>query len=241
MPDYTLNIEMDENTVNEQASQGMHLFAFKAVKGPADGSGQPLVWYKTDAYGPSTQITWEKRIEAYASLDEAIPGGRIHASASYPVELGDTFIIESEHATGEVKHEGTAGAVTIRSEVHNPLTCGISQVNDVGLAPICAFPINFQFTNLFTPVEKVLVMFASDPSDLGTVIVRSFNSGLLVDLTDAPDQTRTVTFGIDGWSCGGATWCLPIPSDADLTSLLIEPSPGLDWRGSRPSPTGPRG
>lgn len=223
MANYTLTINMDNATIDELMQQGRHLLAFKAVKAAQGAPARPLVWFRTDAYSLGTMTGWTQNYRVYDSLDELQPHAHIHISASQPADLGDIFTIVEAHGWGEVTHGGDAGAITIRSNVTTRFTCGISQENDGGFAPVCAFPIHLGFTNSLTPVERVLVMFATDEVDTGTVIVQSISPGLLVDFADEND--RAVIYNINtGWDCGRASWCEPVELGADLTSLLIETS-----------------
>lgn len=223
MANYTLTINMDNETVDELMQQGRHLLAFKAVKAVQGAPGRPLVWFRTDAYSLGTTIGWMQDYKAYDSLDEPVPHAHIHVTASQPADLGDVFTIVDAHGGGEVTPGGKAGAITIRSNVTTRFTAGISQKNDAGFAPVCAFPLQLGFTNFLTPVEKVLVMFAPNPVETSTVIVRAISPGLLVNFADETD--RAVSYNmLHGWDCGGAPWCKPIEAGADLTSLLIETS-----------------
>jgi hypothetical protein len=229
MADFTLRIDMDDHTVEHLAASGMSLFVFKAVEAAGSDGGRPLTWIKSGQFGQQMTVTWEKQFQAYASTDDIEVDHRVVASNPYPMNLGDTFTINSQHGTGEVRPGGHPGAVTIKNEVGNSrFTCGISQMGNGGFAPVCAFPIFYEMTDLIAPVETVLVMFASDGFDTGTVIIQAFASAFLVDFTDPAAQTvpeRTVMYNIrTGWDAGEVPWARPVEEGADLVSLLIQPS-----------------
>jgi hypothetical protein len=226
MANYNLTIRMDDDTIAQLESMGMQLYAFKAVKATGN-AGRPLVWFSTDTFSQSTQVNWREEYQAYSSRSEIIPNGQIVASAAYAADLGQTFSITGTRGTGEVTQSGDPRAITIRSAVATRFSCGISQKNDTGYAPICALPIFNGFADVFVPIEKVLVMFASDQVNTGTVITRAYSPAVLVDLTGV--TTRTVDYTIDGgWSWGGATWGKGVAANTDLVPLLIESSAKLE-------------
>lgn len=72
-----------------------------------------------------------------------------------------------------------------------------------------------------TPIQKVLLMFATDVYQVGTYMVDALGQGLLVDMSGATSQE--VSFDYDtGWSAGNATWAKIIDFGTDLASVLIE-------------------
>ncbi|HEX6038080.1 hypothetical protein [Longimicrobium sp.] len=185
------------------------------------------MWFRTDSFSQATQVNWRVDYQAYSSRSEIIPNGQIVASAAYPADLGNTFTIESPRGTGSVTQAGDARAITIHNNVETRFSCGISQKNDAGYAPICALPIFNGFDDVFVPVEKVLLMFATDEVNTGTVILKAYSPAVLVDLTGV--TTRTVNYSIDKkWSWGGAPWAHAVAGGEDLVPLLIESSATLE-------------
>ena len=153
MADYEITITMDDATLNRLTGMGMKLFAFKAVEAGTKG-GRPLVWFESSQYSQTTVVDWRVRYKAYSSRSEIISGGRSPSSADYSADLGDTFFITSPTGTGVVRREGDVRAITIRDEMENSFTCGISQENGTGVSPICAFPIYSGFADVFIPIEE---------------------------------------------------------------------------------------
>ena len=121
---------------------------------------------------------------------------------------------------------GEPVAITIYNNVPSEFTCGISQKVDSGVSPLCAFPIYNGMTELFVPVEKVLLMFATTPVNTGTVIIQAYAPGMIVELTGVSE--REVSYDLDTlWSWGGASWGTPVDNGEDLVPLLIEPTDAL--------------
>ena len=86
---------------------------------------------------------------------------------------------------------------------------------------MCAFPLHGLMLDVIEPIEKVMFMFATNTQNTGTVIYKSYSSGVMIDLTQS--QTRAVNFGIDaGWTWGTGTWAKQYPPSTSLVPLLIE-------------------
>ena len=222
MADYQIDISMSGDTVNALLDQGYNLYAFKAVD-TSNRGGAPLVWFKTQNFATDTQIDWQVDYEAYTSLTKIIPKGKITASNHYPIDLGQTLVVMGTTGTGEVEGKGTEGAISILNQTSTPMTCGISQMVSGSAAPMCAFPLNGNMLDVIAPIEKVLLMFATNTVDTGTVIFQSFSQGVLIDLTAV--NNRTVTYDINtGWSWGTGTWAKKIAPGTDMVPFLIESS-----------------
>ena len=218
---YKLNIQMDDETVNKLAAGNFSLYAFKAVQTKI-GGGQPVVWFKTKEFSLSTQVTWSLDFGAYTSKTQIIANANIVASASYPIELGQILEVQKSSGTGEVKQDGTGGAISIYNTTQTGFTCGISVKAGSSSNAICAFPLYGENTNVIIPIEKVLVMFASDEVNTGTVIEKAFTSSFLVDLTGATENTRQITYNINtSWDAGGAGWANKEKPNVELAPLLI--------------------
>lgn len=130
--------------------------------------------------------------------------------------------VQQDTGTGEVKQNGTAGAISIYNTTQKPFTCGISVKTDGNSNPICAFPLYGESMDVMVPIEKVLVMFASDEVNTGTVIEKSFTSSFLVDMTGASDNKRQVKFNINtSWDADGASWATKEKPNVQLAPLLI--------------------
>lgn len=228
MTSYTTNINMTQDTVNKLTDGNYSLYGFKAVKSTAKGS--PLIWFATKTYSLATNVNWEEQYNAYTSRTEIKPNTKIKASASYAIDLNQTLNVTSSSGTGSVDTQsGVPGAVSINNTTTTPFTCGISQTDPNGnIAPMCAFNLYGLNLDVIAPIERVLFMFATAQINTGTVIEKAFTSGLMVDLTGAPDNTRDVTFEINnGWSWNGEPWGRQVPPQANLVPLLIQNSAAL--------------
>jgi len=212
---------MDEATVNGLAAGNFSLYAFKAVQTKI-GGGQPVVWFKTKDFSLSTEVTWSLDFGAYTSKTQIIANANIVASASYSIDLGQILEVQQSTGTGGVKNNGTAGAISIYNTTQQAFTCGISVKAGNSSNAICAFPLYGENTNVIVPIEKVLVMFASDEVNTGTVIEKAFTSSFLVDMTGAKDNKRQVKYDINtSWDADGAGWATKAKPNVQLAPLLI--------------------
>ncbi|WP_405751805.1 hypothetical protein OHA19_25785 [Streptomyces sp. NBC_00012] len=122
---------------------------------------------------------------------------------------------------------GSSRRITVDNETTRPFTSGIAQLNHVAAGqaakatPLAAFPLHGRNLDFFTPVEKVLLMFATAVIETSTVVEQAFGPGLLVDLTGVAQ--RDVTYDVDhGWGPTKPNWTTPVDSLSLLTPLLIQ-------------------
>lgn len=228
MTDYTTNITMSQDTVNKLTNGKYSLYAFKAVRSTAAGS--PLVWFSTKTFSLTTEVAWKQQYNAYTSRTEVKPNTKIVAAASYQIDLRQTLNVASSSGTGAVDTQnGTDGAISIYNETNTQFTCGISQTDPNGnVSPMCAFDLYGLGLDVIAPIEQVLFMFATDQINTGTVIEKAFSPGLIVDVTGAPANTRSISYEINnGWSWGGEPWGKQVRANESLSPLLIQNSPAL--------------
>jgi len=219
--DYQVNITMSQETVYQLFQGNYYLYGFKAVQTTIPG-GAPLVWFMTQNYAMSTVVGWQKQYQAYTSNNIIIPNGEITPIFSASITLGQTLSVGSD-GSGQVVTGGPSTAISIMNKSMTKFTCGISEVQNSAVNPLCAFPLYGNSVDVIAPIEKVLLMFSSSLVPTGTVIMQAFASGLLIDLTS--DNMRTVSYDFNkGWSWGGSSWAQQVPSNANIIPLLIETS-----------------
>jgi hypothetical protein len=219
---YKVIITMTEDTVKKLKNGGFFLYGFKAVQSEA-GGGYPLVWFKSQTFGLQTIVAWQVQYQAYTSLEEIVTGGTITASNPYDADLGDILYVETQNGMGSIIQGGPTSSISIKNQTQTEFTCGISEVGPEGSKPMCAFPLYGMHANTITPIEKVVLTFASEPVNTGQVIQQAFSTSLKIDLTGAPGNSRTVEYAINtGWKWGGSPWAKQIEAGWDLVPVLIE-------------------
>jgi len=224
---YEVTINMTAQTVSQLLAAGFFLYGFKAVQ-TSMTSGSPVVWFSTQQFSATTTVNWQEQYQAYTSNSQIIPGGNIVASFAASITLGETLNVEAG-GVGNVTSTGVPTAISILNTVSTPFTCGISELQGASYNALCAFQLFGNNEDVIAPIEKVFLMFSTQPVNTGTVVEQSYGPGLLIDLT-ASNQ-RSVNYDINaGWSWGGFSWAQQFPPNSNLVPLLIEPSspaPGL--------------
>jgi hypothetical protein len=216
---YSITILMSAETADELKNQGYSLFGFKAVLAGAPAGAAPLVWFSSTAFGKKVTVSWTEQYEAYSSTQQIAAGVTIDASNSYPIDLGQQLAISESSGTGSVVNGDVPTAIEISNTSKTLLTCGIGQMINGIANPLCAFPLHGVGTDVITPIEKVMLTFATKMVNTGTVTEQAFEEGALFDLTG--NNNVTVTFDIDkGWSDSDAPMT-PVVAKQDLASLLI--------------------
>lgn len=216
--DYTLNIAMDQDTVNELDNGKFILYAFKAVHAVANAV--PVVWFKTTSLGLQTSIIWKENYQAYTASSEDIPNGRIETSNSYNISLEQTLEVTNDNGTGTLTPWGTPDAIVIDNKTTTKFTCGISQMKAKTneFSPICAIPLYGRTNNIISPIQKVLLIFSTLPVNTGTVVYQAFSDALFVDMTG--ESQRTVSYKMNhGWT--PEIWAEILPYETDITEYLI--------------------
>jgi hypothetical protein len=218
---YEIDVTMSPDTVTALVEGNFNLYAFKAVQA-TQGGGAPLVWFQLppEDYSTRTQVVWEVQYQAYTSRSKIIPNGKVTASFSTNIDLGQTLNVVAG-GTGDVTKGGPRQAVSVNNTTTTQFTCGISQRAGTATNPMCAFPLYGQHLDVIAPIEKVLLMFSTKPVNTGTVIEQAYSPGVLVDLTSSNE--RTVSYDINkGWSWGGFSWGRGVAASESLVPLLIE-------------------
>ena len=221
---YQVTINMPQATVADLVNSGNVLYVFRAVQA-SDPAGRPLLWMSAP-YSVMTQINCSDRYDAYTSQNPIEAGVQVTAGFSDPIEVGQQLHVQPG-GFGEVE-AGHPGAVSVLNSTSTYFTCGIGGGGDSGAAPFCAFPLYGNSLQVVVPLEKILLMFSSQPVAPGTVIddfyapaVRSFSSGVLIDL--AIENQPALGYDINaGWSWGGYNWGQQVPVGTGLVPLLIE-------------------
>ena len=226
---YEIDITMSSDTATSLKDNGYQLYGFKSVQTSAR-NGAPLVWFVTSTFSVSTAVKWSEQYQAYTTNSSAISGGSVTASYSADMDLGWILDVSTSAGTGGPPASGgNPEDITIKNTSGCPFTAGISETvkNSDGTTssnPLCAFNLFGTTTLQIAPVEQVLLMFATDSYNTGTVVYNAFTVGLLIDLTQA--NLRSVSFDINaGWSSlptAGASWAQQVSNNAPLAPLLID-------------------
>jgi hypothetical protein len=200
---YGIEIKMDQQTVSLLGTGNYKLYLFKAVAS-AQGGGKPTVWASTTGYSTLTSIGWTENYFGYASTKEVQSGVNFGGIDTKQVDLGQTIDVGPNAVTTLDPKRGIPGSISIENTTVQPYTCGLAQPSPQGgkPSPICAFPLYGKNIDVITPIQKVALMFATQPLMAGTVIEQSFGPALLVNLTNS--NNVSIGYNINGgWSWNG--------------------------------------
>ena len=216
-----ITIQLTPETIPVLEQGGYALYGFKAVSTTAS-RGLPTIWLMTQAFSANMLINWQNQFSAYTSTSEIIPGAMVVPSASYLVPPGSTLEVNAPDGTGTVTSTGQAGTISILNQTENQFTAGIGQIAGSEEGIVCVLPLYGQGLDYVTPLERVLLVFATSMFNPGMVVEQLFSQGVMVDAT-APNNNRTVTYDInDGWSWDGGSWASPCAANSALAPLLIQ-------------------
>ena len=212
---------MSALTVDALANSGFSLYSFKAVQ-CADRAGMPVIWLQSQDFGMHTTFAWTDQYQAYTSPDRVHSGTGVAATNQYPITVGQVLTVDNRSGTGIVTTDGVPDAMAFRNTTNVQLACGLMQQHGDVAAPLCRLPLYGGEMQIITPLSSVLLLFSTQPGNVGDVIARSYGPGILIDLTGV--ALRNVSFDVnDGWSWGSFTWAQSVPAGTYLAPLLILP------------------
>lgn len=222
---YQVTINMSQDTVKALSESNYSLYCFRAVQ-CWHKSGMPLVW-RRQGYSLTTIIEWSEEYEVYTSPQKLNPGIKLGSHNSYPIELGQKFLVDSSEGLGKIKQNGVDDAIAIYNQTQRQFTCGISVKTENDTAnPICALPIFGDKTQVIIPLNKILLLFSTMQVKTSTAILKAESSGILIDLTKAPENLRTVNYNINkGWEWGEEAWAQTTKASTNLNEVLITDPP----------------
>ena len=204
---HAVTISMPPDSAQRLRAWGFHLFVFKAVRTPR-ANAMPVIWHEP-RYAETTVIRWTSEVQAYAS----------HGSPA-PVKPGQTLRVTPDAV--QVVDDGVLDAVSIANETRTPLIAGLMQEVDGTLRNFCAVRMAPATLEMLTPLEQVVLMFATEVLDTGRVLHQALGPTLWVDLTGV--RERAVAYDVNaGWMWGGGSWARVIRLRAELTPLLYVP------------------
>ncbi|HKX29368.1 MAG TPA: hypothetical protein VJ302_16850, partial [Blastocatellia bacterium] len=192
---YTVTIKMNSATVTALINSGNYLFGFKAVQS-SDQAGRPLVWSRTQDFSTTTAVNWTNQYNAYTSHTDIEPGALIQVVFSAPALTGQTLEVVAG-GTGSVVNSGPTYAISVLNTTTTPFTCGLAEGS--AASPLCAFPLYGNNLQTITPLEKILLLFSTEPTDPGTVVSTFYNNlllareslsqGILIDMTGSTQRS----------------------------------------------------
>ncbi|WP_328318314.1 twin-arginine translocation signal domain-containing protein [Streptomyces sp. NBC_00388] len=227
---YALRVNMPAGTVRQLTAAGRRLMVFKAVQSEQNTGGLPVLWASTDTYTTRTELAWTERYYAFVTARETPVGARLGGVEFIPVSPGQTFDV-GPGARGTVIAGGTPGAITISDTTAAPLSCGLAQPGPHGglPVPVCSLPLAGQGQNVVFPLGQVVLAFATDRSEPGSVMETAPGPAVQIDL----DRMNSADLSYDvesGWSWDG-DFAAVVPGGG-FVGALVHPAPGFRLGGT---------
>jgi len=223
MATYSVTIDLkDSDTLNFLA--GKSLRVYKSVGTGA--TGLPVVWFSLNEFADSVAFSWTETYGGFVREGGTpVPGINVLDVSSQPMGLGDQL---SANDQGEVTvtHDGVNGAITIHNTGERDWMCGMGQIVQGALSPICAFDLGGEGESVvMMPYEKVLLVFESSAQiDTGTVVATAISASCTIEL-DGSNLDRAVVFRKStGWTTNTQGWVTLNDGDLDLAQALIVPT-----------------
>lgn len=223
MPDtYTVTIDLhDPATLS--FLQGKSLRVYKSTK--SGSTGLPVVWFSQNDFAGSVTFAWSEQYAGFVrDGGNPTPGLNISDISAQEMDLGQVLTASND---GEVAitDDGVQGTITVSNSGDRDWMCGMGQMVQGQLSPICAFDLGGEGENvIMEPYEKVLLVFESTAQvDTGTVIAEAESPSLTIEL-DGSNRNRTVIFRKDsGWTKNQEGWATKNPRNLNLAKALIVP------------------
>lgn len=241
----SLVINFSQETVEALNMENYTLCCFLACKSKSPSLFRPLCWSVTKKFMKSVLIEWEYNLSSYASTSEIAEDNVIYipqpesasfntapllksiAASNYKIELKQRMLIKNY---GEIlidtDNTNKIDTVLIQNDSNSQYGTGICVYNNsdrkyYGSGVFKTF--GGQVIEV-APVNKVFLMFSNNDIQRNTVILKSENRGILIDLTDSKDNSRTVSFDINnGWNSNKQTWGNLYPHGTELKKVLVYP------------------
>ncbi len=186
---FTLEIEMDEDTVTALTDGNFALYGLRAVATSAP-SGEPTIWFNTTDFGLNMSVSWVEQYSMYTSKLKSFGQNTIiRATNNYPASLGEVLTVTNRSGVGDVaaSDEYPAYLAIDNQQTSEPFIAGICTLDPSGdYQPSGAFKLYGHNLDLFQPITKAAFFFASAPHNNGTVIQHAVTQGFLVDFTGSP-------------------------------------------------------
>lgn len=240
----SLIINLSQETVEKLNKENYTLCCFLACKSNNKSLFTPLVWSVTDDFLESVWIEWEFSLSAYLSTSEIVENEIIRfpqiaslkpiiskrytakvkssAGSNYEIELQHRMLIE-DFGKVSIDAINPSPTVLIQNDANREYSTGICIYDSTEdqYSGSCVFETNGNNIINVVPVNKAFLMFTSREMQKNTVVFKSENQGILVDLTTSVDNSRIVSYDINkGWSSYGQDWGKIYQSGADLRDLL---------------------
>ena len=127
-----------------------------------NSAGLPVVWFSEDQFSNSLTFSWTEDYGGFVRDGGApVPGVNVSNVSSDTMDLGER-LSATDSGTVSVDRKGVAGAITVHNTGARDWMCGMGQIVQNRLSPICAFDLGGMGESVsMMPYEKILMVFES--------------------------------------------------------------------------------
>lgn len=224
MPDYQVNIALDNTTLGALENENYQMQVYKGVQAGLSDGALPTVWFTLDIFSSKVTVSWSVDYEGYFSDTPIAVPVTVDITTNQPMELGNVITLETDGSSEVTTTDGVSTAYSFLSNQETTWTCGLmTAANGGDPAPICAFPIHQTTGVVIEPYEKILILFTQTELDTGSVVQTAVSESISITLS--PDTPKFDTsFDIDkGWDTNGSPQAVENPVNFDMAPDLIVP------------------
>jgi hypothetical protein len=238
---YNTIINFDQKTVETLNRDNYSLCAYLACESLVYKGGSVLCWnvIKKDFLN-SLKISWNEKYCAYISTSDICDGCNIYipqpldlpekndltrstTGSNYKIKLKQRMIVE-EFNNIKIENEDINTSINISNETSTAFSSGTGVISDDQIyTGICSFNLTEISPIDIRPINKIfLTIIPNDFINENMVVVETSQIGILIDLQNATNQERTVSYSINnGWSPNDQTWLKHFDTNTNLAKILI--------------------
>ncbi len=223
MTQYSVSIEIDQQTLPILMSNAFTLYAFLGVNTPNPSGAMSTVWSTLDQFLTITAISWDDEVSGYFSNTPISNGTVVDTSNQKPLSPGDVMTLSESGTTSVSSGGGAPNSFTLKSEQSAQWSSGLSvkNTNQGVYSPTGAFPQLNSADNMISPSQKLLLFFSQGQYAKGTVIETAIAESISFMLS-ANNPTASVRYDIQtGWDIQGNPNAKLNPANISLSSELI--------------------
>lgn len=218
--DFTISIQLNQQTLQQLHQQGFWLRVFKGGGTTTKQAIKNTVWYTTNAFSSNLNISWTNELHGYFSFQTKLKKGTlIQTNASCKIKAGECMTIQADGST-KLTTSGPAQAISFQNQNGREIAVGLQQMVSNRTNIFCVQPTINKATSMIRIPEKVLLVFETGKIAPNTIVTRTLNASILIHLSNS-ENTRSLSFDIDkSWDANNAVWATIFPNSIGIADKL---------------------
>ncbi|PKF49303.1 hypothetical protein [Enterovibrio nigricans] len=223
----TIKVNIPNKSLLALKKGGYKMVIFRGVASLSEDT-KSTVFMSVDASNLQEQneISWNNQYYGFTSKSSLVCGGRVHASSSRKMDLGDVLTIGEDSTTLSVTTPNDSNLVEqYLLKVHNDgesTVCGFSMTHPHTSQPaqICAASIPGKSKASIMPLDRYMVMFTSNQGFDENVAVSHITSNSAIIDFNQHVESREVTYNYDSGL---------FAQGCDMDSMFFDPTETNGW------------